>query len=69
VSVLSGHGYFPLDSDYKEYLAKVPIMQEVSPTASHVVIADPKSVSYLEVNMYISGCGKQDKRKSKNMDI
>jgi hypothetical protein len=29
VSLCAGKGYFPLDSEYKEYLARIPISKEV----------------------------------------
>ncbi|KAJ7136196.1 hypothetical protein C8R46DRAFT_1322335 [Mycena filopes] len=36
VSLCAGKGYFPLDSDYKEYLARVPVSKEVTQLLHHV---------------------------------
>jgi hypothetical protein len=67
VSLCKGHGQFPLDSEYKEYLASIPVSTEVRDNLAHIhrlIQSHQKSTcNYLKV------VNKQDKKKFKNMAI
>ncbi|KAJ7931881.1 hypothetical protein B0H13DRAFT_1857533 [Mycena leptocephala] len=69
VSLCAGKGYFPLESEYKKYLGKIPVSKEACVSTTHIDDTLRLTLSQKSTCNYLKAVNKQDKSKFRNMEV